>query len=44
MGDTPRGSIGYQTLFAVGMTLFMITLAMNVLSQWVLDRFREEYE
>jgi phosphate transport system permease protein len=44
IGDTPRGSIGYQTLFAVGMTLFMITLAMNVLSQWVMDRFREEYE
>jgi phosphate transport system permease protein len=44
IGDTPRGSIGYQTLFAVGMTLFMITLVMNVLSQWVMDRFREEYE
>ncbi len=44
IGDTPRGTIGYQTLFAVGMTLFMITLAMNVLSQWIMDRFREEYE
>jgi phosphate transport system permease protein len=44
IGDTPRGTIGYQTLFAVGMTLFLITLAMNVLSQWVMDRFREEYE
>lgn len=44
IGDTPRGSIGYQTLFAVGMTLFVITLAMNVMSQWVMDRFREEYE
>ena len=44
LGDTPHGSIGYQTLFAVGMTLFMITLVMNILSQWVLERFREEYE
>lgn len=44
LGDTPQGSIGYQTLFAVGMTLFLITLAMNVLSQWVLARFREEYQ
>lgn len=44
LGDTPHGSIGYQTIFAVGMTLFLITLAMNVLSQWVLARFREEYE
>lgn len=44
LGDTPHGSIGYQTLFAVGMTLFVITLGMNVLSQWVLARFREEYQ
>lgn len=44
LGDTPRGTIVYRTLFAVGMTLFLITLAMNILSQWVLSRFREEYE
>jgi phosphate transport system permease protein len=44
LGDTPRGTMVYQTLFAVGMTLFLITLAMNILSQWVLSRFREEYE
>jgi len=43
-GDTPQGTVVYQTLFAVGMTLFLITLAMNVMSQWVLARFREEYE
>ena len=44
LGDTPHGSIAYQTLFAVGMTLFLITLVMNVLSQWVLSRFREVYQ
>lgn len=44
LGDTPRGTIGYQSLFAVGMTLFLITLVMNILSQWVLARFREEYQ
>jgi phosphate transport system permease protein len=44
LGDTPQGTIVYRTLFAVGMTLFLITLAMNILSQWVLGRFREEYE
>jgi len=44
LGDTPQGTIVYQTLFAVGMTLFVITLVMNILSQWVLARFREEYE
>jgi phosphate transport system permease protein len=44
LGDTPQGTVVYQTLFAVGMTLFLVTLAMNVLSQWVLARFREEYQ
>jgi len=44
LGDTPHGSVGYQTLFAVGMTLFVITLVMNIVSQWVLARFREEYQ
>jgi len=44
LGDTPQGTTAYRTLFAVAMTLFLITLAMNVLSQWVLARFREEYQ
>jgi phosphate transport system permease protein len=44
LGDTPQGTIVYQTLFAVAFTLFLITLAMNVLSQWVMGRFREAYE
>lgn len=44
LGDTPQGTIVYQTLFAVAFTLFLITLAMNILSQWVMRRFREVYE
>lgn len=44
LGDTPHGTIAYKTLYAVGMSLFMITLGMNILSQWVLARFREEYQ
>lgn len=44
LGDTPQGTIVYRTLFAVGMMLFLVTLAMNVLSQWVLSKFREEYQ
>ena len=44
MGDTPHGSIEYRTLFAVGMTLFLITFAMNLLGQWVLRRYREVYD
>jgi phosphate transport system permease protein len=44
LGDTPSGSIAYQTLFAVAALLFFITLMINVISQWILGRFREVYE
>ena len=44
LGDTPVGTIEYRTIFAVAFTLFLITLAMNVVSQVVLHRFREQYE
>jgi len=44
LGDTPVGSIEYQTIFAVGLLLFLITLSMNILSRFVLARFREAYE
>lgn len=44
LGDTPAGTIEYQTIFAVGMTLFLITLGINLIAQRVLRRFREAYE
>ncbi|CAI49081.1 ABC-type transport system permease protein (probable substrate phosphate) [Natronomonas pharaonis DSM 2160] len=44
IGDVSVGSIGYQSLFAVGLLLFVMTLAMNVLSQLVRSRYREVYE
>ena len=44
MGDTPAGSIEFETIFAVALLLFAITHAMNLLSQYVVSRFREEYE
>ena len=44
LGDTPAGTIEYQTLFAVGALLFVITLVANLAAQWVLRRFREVYE
>jgi phosphate transport system permease protein len=44
LGDTPAGSIAYQTIFAVGILLFAITLVMNWLANRVLQRFREVYE
>ncbi|MCS6814672.1 MAG: phosphate ABC transporter permease subunit PstC, partial [Cyanobacteria bacterium] len=44
LGDTPAGSLAYRTLFAVGMTLFVLTLALNIFSFWFVRRFREKYE
>jgi phosphate transport system permease protein len=43
-GDTPRGTLSYQTIFAVGLTLFLITLCLNVFAQWILKHLREKYE
>lgn len=44
LGDTPYGSLAYRTLFAVGTTLFTLTLTLNVISFWFVRRFREKYE
>ena len=43
-GDAPAGSVEFKTIFAVALLLFVITLVMNLLSQFVVSRFREEYE
>lgn len=43
MGDLPHGSIGYQSIFAAGLVLFLLTLAFNVLGHMVRQRFREVY-
>ncbi|NLV11988.1 phosphate ABC transporter permease subunit PstC [Haloarcula argentinensis] len=43
-GDISGGSTAYQSLFAIGLTLFVITLAMNVVSDLVASRYREVYE
>lgn len=43
-GDTPAGSVAYQTIFAVGATLFAITLLINYIAHKVLKRFKEVYE
>lgn len=43
LGDLPHGSIGYQSIFAVGLVLFLMTLAFNILGHMVRQRFREEY-
>ncbi len=43
-GDKPQGSLEWKSLFAVAMTLFVMTLAMNVVSQMIMRRFREVYQ
>jgi phosphate transport system permease protein len=43
LGDLPHGSIGYQTIFAAGLTLLLITLVFNILGMWLRAKFRESY-
>ncbi|MCX7147126.1 MAG: phosphate ABC transporter permease subunit PstC [Sulfuritalea sp.] len=43
LGDLPHGSIGYQTIFAAGLTLLLMTLMFNLLGYWLRKRFREVY-
>ena len=43
-GDTPTGTLEYQTIFAVALSLFVITLGMNLLSQFFVRKFREVYQ
>ena len=44
LGDTPAGTLEYRTIFAVGMLLFISTFVLNLISNWLRERFREEYE
>jgi phosphate transport system permease protein len=43
-GDVPTGSIEYKTIFAVGLTLFALTLVMNVISIRLVRKYREVYD
>lgn len=43
-GDLSYDSIDYNSLFAIGLLLFLMTLSLNVISRWVVQRFREVYE
>ncbi len=43
MGDLPHGSLEYQTIFAAGLTLFVMTLGFNLLSVALRRRFRQVY-
>lgn len=43
LGDVAHGSIAYLTIFAAGMTLFLITFAFNILAFWLRRKYREVY-
>jgi len=43
LGDLPHASIGYQTIFAAGLTLMLMTLTFNLLGYWLRRKFREAY-
>ncbi|SFD54442.1 phosphate ABC transporter membrane protein 1, PhoT family [Lentibacillus persicus] len=43
LGDASYGSTTYYSIYAVGMTLFVFTLIMNLLSQYISRRFKEDY-
>lgn len=43
MGDLPHDSIAYLTIFAAGLTLFLLTFAFNLLAFWLRRRYREAY-
>lgn len=44
LGDTPAGGIEYQTIFAVAALLFLVTLFMNLISNHIMNKYREVYE
>jgi len=43
MGDLPHGSIGYQSIFAAGLVLFVLTLVFNIIGHIVRKKYREQY-
>jgi phosphate transport system permease protein len=43
LGDLPHGSIGYQTIFAAGLTLMLLTLMFNIVGHIMTRRFRQAY-
>jgi phosphate transport system permease protein len=42
-GETPHGTIGYQSIFAAGLVLFVMTLAFNIFGYWLRRRYHQAY-
>jgi phosphate transport system permease protein len=43
LGDLEHGGIGYQSIFAAGLTLLVMTLMLNILGHWVRKKYAERY-
>ena len=43
LGDLEHGTIGYQSIFAAGLTLLVMTLVLNIIGHWVRKRYAERY-
>lgn len=43
-GDVPQGTIAYETIFAAGLALFVVTFILNNISFWIKNRYQEKYE
>ncbi len=44
ISDVTGESVAYKSLFAIGMVLFLMTLGLNAVSQWIKSKYREKYE
>jgi len=44
LGDVPHNSLEYRTIFAAGITLFVVTFILNSISHWLKNKYREKYE
>ena len=44
LGDTPHGTTAYNALFALGITLFIMTFILNIASDYIARKYRKEYE
>ena len=43
LGDLEHGTVGYQSIFAAGLTLLIMTLFLNILGHWTRKKFSERY-
>ena len=43
LGEAPHGSLEYTTIFAGGLLLFFMTLSLNILGKWLVNKYSENY-